>query len=54
MLKKFESYAYFSQKWVQIEKTLMKLNIYLFLIKDDKLLEKCNEISGKCSQQRIW
>ena len=54
MLKKLESYAYFSQKWVQIENTLMKLNMYLFLIKDDKLLEKYNEIWGKYSQQRIW
>ena len=28
--KKLDDYAYFFQKWVHIEKTLMKLNIYLF------------------------
>ena len=28
--KKLELYVYFSQKWVHIEETLMKLNIYLF------------------------
>ena len=30
MLKKLDPCAYFSPKWVHIEKTLMKLNIYLF------------------------
>ena len=30
MLKKLDSCAYFCPKWVHIEKTLMKLNIYLF------------------------
>ena len=30
-----------------IEETLMKLNICLFLIKDDELLEKCNEFWEK-------
>ena len=29
------------------EKTVMKLNICLFFIKDDELLEKYNEIWGK-------
>ena len=28
--KKSDLYAYFSQKWVHIEETLMKLNVYLF------------------------
>ena len=28
--KKLDPYPYFSQKWVHIEKTLRKLNIYLF------------------------
>ena len=37
-------YIYFSQKWLYIEETLMKLNIHLFLIKDEELLEKFNEI----------
>ena len=32
---------------MDIEKTLMKLNIYLFLIKDDQLLEKYSEIWEK-------
>ena len=30
ILEKLGLYVYFSQKWVHIEKTLMKLNIYLF------------------------
>ena len=44
--KKLDLYLYFYQKWVpstiflpNIEKTLMKLNICPFLIKDDELLE---------------
>ena len=37
--KKLDLYVYFSQKRVYTEETLMKLNICLFLIKDDKLLE---------------
>ena len=36
-------YVYFPQKWEYIGETLMKLNIS-FLIKDDELLEKYNEI----------
>ena len=36
-------YVYFFRKWVRIEKTLMKLKIYL-LIKDDELLGKYNGI----------
>ena len=46
MLKKLDLYPYFSQKSVHREKTLMKLNMS-FLIKDDKLLEKNNEIWKK-------
>ena len=46
MLKKLNLHVYFSQKWLNIEKTLMKLNIY-FLIKDDELLEQYNEIWEK-------
>ena len=42
-LKKLDLYVYFSQKWEHIGETLMKLNIS-FLIKDDELLEKYNEI----------
>ena len=30
MLKNLDLYAYFFQKWVHIEETLMKLNICLF------------------------
>ena len=30
MLKKLNVYVYFSQKWMHIEKTLMKLNVYPF------------------------
>ena len=47
MLKKLNLHVYFSQKWLNIEKTLMKLNIYIFLIKDDELLEQYNEIWEK-------
>ena len=43
MLKRLD----FFQKGVQIEETLMKLNICLLIIKDDELLEKYNEIWGK-------
>ena len=42
--KKFDAYVYFYQKCVHIEKTLMKLNVCSFSIKDDDLLEKYNEI----------
>ena len=49
ILKKIDFYVYFSQKLVHIEKTLMKLSIYLFFIKDDQLLEKYNEIWEKAS-----
>ena len=44
--KKLDLYVYFSQKWMQIEKTLMKLNMHLF-DKGNKLLEKYNEICKK-------
>ena len=37
---------YFSQKWVHVEETLMKLNMS-FLIKDDELVEKYNGIWEK-------
>ena len=47
MLKELDLYVYFSQKRVHIEETLMKLNTYLFLIKDDELLQKYNEIWEK-------
>ena len=44
MVKKLRpDYVYCFQKWVHIEDILMKLNMS-FLIKDDKLLEKYNEI----------
>ena len=46
MLKKLGLYVYLSQKGLHIEETLMKPNIFL-LIKDDQLLEKCNEIWEK-------
>ena len=32
---------------MHIEETLMKLNICLFMVKDDELLEKYNEILEK-------
>ena len=43
MLKK-DLYTYFFQKLVHIEDILIKLNICLFLKKDEKLLEKYHEI----------
>ena len=30
IIKKLDLYVYFSQKWVHMEKTLMKLSVYLF------------------------
>ena len=45
--KKFEPYVHFSQKWLYIEKSLMKLHLCFLLIKDDELLEKYNEIWEK-------
>ena len=49
MVKKLRpDYVYCFQKWVHIEDILMKLNMS-FLIKDDKLLEKYNEIWKKKS-----
>ena len=45
-VKKLDLCVYFSQKWVHIEKTLIKLNMS-FLIKDSELLEKYNEIWEK-------
>ena len=48
MLKKFDFCVYFSQKWLNINKTLIKLIFFLFFwIKDDELLEKSNEIWEK-------
>ena len=48
MLKKLNLYEYFSQEWVHIKETLMKLNLCLFFfIKDDELSEKYNEIWEK-------
>ena len=47
MLKKLGLYVYFSQKWVYIEEVLIKLSKHFFLIKDDELLEKYNEIWEK-------
>ena len=44
IFKKVDFWVYFSQKWQDIGKTLMKLNLCLFLIKDDEVLEKYNEI----------
>ena len=43
MLKKIDLYVYFSQKWVHIEKT-DETKYTSFLINDDELLEKYNEI----------
>ena len=46
--KKIDLHVYSSQKWVHIERILMKLYIYMsYLIKDDELLEKCYEIWEK-------
>ena len=45
--KKLDLYAYFFQKWVHIERNFDDTNYMSFLIKDDELLEKCNEIWEK-------
>ena len=44
MLKNLDLYLYFSPKWVNIERTLMKLSTCFFLTKDGNLLENYNEI----------
>ena len=43
--KKLSLYVYWSA-WVHLEKTLVKLSM-CFLVKDEKLLEKCDEIRKK-------
>ena len=43
-LKKLDFYVYFFQEWVHTEKALTKLSICLFLIKDEELFQKYNEI----------
>ena len=50
--KKTDLYAYFFQKLVHIEETLMKLNMSL-LIKDDELFKRHNEIWEKVNQKII-
>ena len=37
--QKMHIYVYFSQKWVHTEETFLKLNEFLFLLKDEELLE---------------
>ena len=49
MVKRLHLYAYCFQKWVHIEQILMKLKIWGFLIKNDELLEKYNEVRDKVS-----
>ena len=46
MLRKLDICANSFQKWVHIEEILIKLNV-CFLVKDEKLLEKYNEIWKK-------
>ena len=46
---KIDLYAYSFQKWVHIEEILIKLNVYLFFIEDEKMSQKYNEISKKVS-----
>ena len=46
MLKKLDLYAYFSQKWQHIEKTLMKLN-YVFFDKRWWIIRKVKWYLGK-------
>ena len=42
-------YVYFSQKWVHIRRDFDVTKYIFLLIKDDKLLEKYNEIQEKVS-----
>ena len=54
MLKKLNLYVFYSQKWLHIERILMKLNIYIsFLIKDNELLGKHKEISEKIKNRNL-
>ena len=43
-------YAYSFQKWVHVEKILIKLNVCFFFIKDEKLFEKYTKIWKKSQQ----
>ena len=47
MLKKLCLYVYFSQKWVHIKRYFDETKYMSFFMKDDKLLEKYNEIWEK-------
>ena len=54
MLKKLNLYVFYSQKWLHIERILMKLNIYIsFLIKDNELLGKHKEISENIKNRNL-
>ena len=66
VLKPLDIYAYFFQKLVHIEETFIKLKYILevlymeyndfyetFLIKDDELLEKYNEIWEKVKKKNL-
>ena len=46
---KWDLYACYFKNWFHADEILIKLNLYLFLIKDEKLLEKHNEIRKKKS-----
>ena len=47
--KKLYVYAYSVQKWLYIEEIFIKLNICIYLIRDEILFDKYNEIFGKKS-----
>ena len=44
MFKKLDLYAHFFQKWVHVEEIFNETKSTSFLIKDNKLLEKYDEI----------
>ena len=47
--KKLYVYAYSVQKWLYIEEIFIKLNICIYLIRDEIFFDKYNEIFGKKS-----
>ena len=47
--KKLYVYAYSVQKWLYIEEIFIKLNICIYLIRDEFFFDKYNEIFGKKS-----
>ena len=49
MLRKLDLYACSTQKCIYLDDILMKLNVCIFFIKEEKVFDKYNEICEKVS-----